>query len=164
MAFHSRKPFQPVPSATPLLIDFANLIDRMGSGGKIQSARIEPTATAGHSGTYFGMVLPFLIPGFGEADSLKILTEVERLSIEAPRVTNPKLAEIVEELSQGSDKVPGGTAGAVRYERMTGVLLSPAGHAQDAREIVIRIDKILKNNPGLSLNDQQAAITIILDL
>jgi hypothetical protein len=109
------------------------------------------------------MVVPFLIPGFDGAESLKILTEVDRLSIEAPRVTNPKLAEIVEELFQGTDKVSGGTAGAVRYERMTGHLLSPAGHAKYSCDIIIRVNKILKN-PGLSLNDQQAAKTIILDL
>ena len=43
-------------------------------------------------------------------------------------------------------------------------MLSPAGHAQDAREIITRVDKLLKNNPGLTLNDQQAAKRIILDL
>ena len=145
-------------------IDTANLIDKMGTGGKFQYGRFEPTTAAGQYGQYAGMIVPFLVPGFGEADSLKILTEVDRLSIEAPNVTNPKLAEIVEELFQGTDKVPGGTAGAVRYERMTGDLLSPAGHVQDAREIVIRLDKFLKNNPGISVNDQSVAKHLILDL
>jgi filamentous hemagglutinin len=35
----------------------------------------------------------------------------------------------------------GGTADALRYERMTGELLSPAGHEQKARDMLKRIEK-----------------------
>jgi RHS repeat-associated protein len=149
-------------------IDFTNVIDRMRQisygGPDFRQPRLESTTTAGQYGQYAGMIAPFLIPGFGEADSLRVLGEVERLSLVKPNVTNPKLAELVEELFQGTDKVAGGTGGAVRYERMTGDLLSPAGHAQDARELVIRLDRFLKNNPGISLNDQSVTKGLILDL
>ena len=149
-------------------IDTSNTIDSMRQkvygGVPIQQARIEPTTASGQYGQYAGMIVPFLIPGLGEADSLKVLTEVDRLSIVKPNVTNPKLAEIVEGLFQETDKVPGGTAGAVRYERLTGDLLSPAGHAQDARETITRLNKFLVNNPGISVNDQSVAKGLILDL
>ncbi len=46
---------------------------------------------------------------------------------------------------------------------MTGDLLSPAGHAQDARELITWLDKFLKNNPGVSVNDQSVAKGLILD-
>ncbi len=62
------------------LIDTSNTIDSMRQkvfgGVPIQAAKIEPTTSAGQYGHYAGMIVPFLIPCFGEADSLKILTEV----------------------------------------------------------------------------------------
>ena len=86
------------------------------------------------------------------------------LSVTAFRSTDAKLAEIVEELFQATDKVPGGTAGAVRYEAMTGDMLSPAGHAQEAGDIVRQLNTFLKNNPGISSNDQAIAKELIRDL
>jgi RHS repeat-associated protein len=95
------------------------------------------------------------------AAGAQVLSE---LAMVKPLVTDAKLAEIVEELFQATDKVPGGTAGAVRYEAMTGDMLSPAGHAQEAGDIVRQLNTYLKNNPGISSNDQAIAKELIRDL
>jgi RHS repeat-associated protein len=92
------------------------------------------------------------------------IAQTARLSMLKPLVTNPELEEIVNELFQVTDKLPGGTAGAVRYESMTGDLLAPAGHAQEAGDIVRQLDTFLKNNAGISTNDQAVAKELIRDL
>ena len=83
-----------------------------------------------------------------------------------PLVTNPKLAEIVDELFQATDKIPGCAAGAVRFESESGIMLSPAGHAQDASEIAGRLEKMLsgQNGPSLSVRDQGSVVQLINDL
>jgi RHS repeat-associated protein len=45
-----------------------------------------------------------------------------------PTAESPALQEIIGDLYKESDKLPGGTAGAVRYELRTGERLSPKGH------------------------------------
>jgi len=89
---------------------------------------------------------------------------LSELAMVKPLVTDAKLAEIVEELFQATDKVHGGTAGAVRYEAMTGDMLSPAGHAQETGDIFRQLNTFLKNNPGISSNDQAIAKELIRDL
>lgn len=56
------------------------------------------------------------------------------------------------------------TAGALRWKMRTGELLSPAGHFQEAGEIIARLDQFLMNNPGISANDQAVAKELIRDL
>ena len=62
-----------------------------------------------------------------------------------------------------TDKLPGGTGGAVRYESMTGDLLSTTGHFQKAEQIITGVQNLLKSG-NLSFNDQQVAREIIRDL
>jgi RHS repeat-associated protein len=100
----------------------------------------------------------------GAAEAANTRALVAELSLMKPNVTNPKLAEIVNELFQTTDKLPGGTAGAVRWEMRTGELLSPKGHFQEAVELVTQLDRFLKNNPGISANDQGVAKELIRDL
>ena len=52
----------------------------------------------------------------------------------APVVSNPNLQRVVRELFKSSDRLPGGTAGALRSEALTGRMLSrsPTGHIQAA--------------------------------
>jgi RHS repeat-associated protein len=91
-----------------------------------------------------------------------------RLGMLKPLVTNPKLAAVVDELFQATDKLPGGTAGAVRFEQESGIMLSPSptGHAQDAQDIISQLNNMLKdkNAPGWSVNDQAVAKGLIRDL
>jgi len=98
------------------------------------------------------------------AEYLIAVSQVSKLAMLKPLVTNPKLEEIVNELFQATDRIPGGTAGAVRYEGATGDLLSPAGHAQDAADTIKQLNTFLKNNTGISSNDQAVAKELIRDL
>lgn len=53
--------------------------------------------------------------------------------------------DIVKRLYRSNAKIGNGsTADAVRYEKASGVLLSPAGHEIKAKECINRIDKILR--------------------
>ena len=70
----------------------------------------------------------------------------------------------MDKLYQPQDQVPGGTAGAVRYEKLTGNLLSKTGHAQEAQDIANQLNTFLKNDPGISSNDQAMAKGLIQDL
>jgi RHS repeat-associated protein len=89
---------------------------------------------------------------------------LDRLAMMKPNVTNPELEGIVNKLFQVTDKLPGGTAGAVRYESMTGDLLSPAGHAQKAADTVRELYSFLQDNPGISNSDKAVARELIRDL
>lgn len=59
--------------------------------------------------------------------------------------------------------MPGGTAGAVRYEIRTGELLSDAGHSIKAQEIINGLQKLV-NSGTLSQADTATAKGLIEDL
>lgn len=81
----------------------------------------------------------------------------------APLASNPTLQKIVNKLFQVTDQLPGGTAGAVRYERLTGDLLSPAGHFQKAAEMIEALTDLLRSGK-LSANDQLVTRQVIGEL
>jgi hypothetical protein len=80
-----------------------------------------------------------------------------------PLVSNPDLQAWVDEMFQPTDKIPGGIAGAVRYEARTGILLSPAGHFQEAAEILGHLNEMIRDG-GLSVHDQVVAKQLAQDL
>ena len=80
-----------------------------------------------------------------------------------PAVSNPTLQSIVQKLFQATDVLPGGTAGAVRYERLTGELMSPSGHSLKAQEVITALTNLLKSGK-LSFNDQIVSRQLIQDL
>jgi RHS repeat-associated protein len=94
-------------------------------------------------------------------------TALTTLSIPAatlpPLVSNPTLQSIVNKLFQVTDKLPGGTAGAVRYELATGDLMSPSGHSGKAQEVIVALTNLLKSGK-LSYNDQIVSRQIIQEL
>lgn len=63
----------------------------------------------------------------------------------------------------GKHDVSDGTAGAVRYERLTGDLRSPAGRSQKAQEAIGRLTALLKSG-RLSFRDQITARQLIQEL
>jgi hypothetical protein len=87
----------------------------------------------------------------------------ELLSMSKPNVTDPNLEKIVNLLFQPTDKLAGGTAGAVRYEQMTGDLLSEAGHSIKAGQMIKNVQDLVKQG-NLNFHDQQVARQIIRDL
>ncbi|MBZ5500447.1 MAG: RHS repeat-associated core domain-containing protein [Acidobacteriia bacterium] len=94
-------------------------------------------------------------------------TALTTLSIPAatlpPLVSNPTLQSIVNKLFQVTDKLPGGTAGAVRYELATGDLMSPSGHSRKAQDVIVALTNLLKGG-RLSYNDQIVSRQIIQEL
>jgi RHS repeat-associated protein len=94
-------------------------------------------------------------------------TALTTLSIPAatlpPLVSNPTLQSIVNKLFQVTDKLPGGTAGAVRYELATGGLMSPSGHSIKAQQAITSLTNLLKSGK-LSYNDQIVSRQIIQEL
>jgi hypothetical protein len=59
--------------------------------------------------------------------------------------------------------MPGGTAGAVRYEIRTGELLSQAGHSMKAEQIINGLQNLV-NSGKLSEADSATAKSLIEDL
>jgi hypothetical protein len=80
-----------------------------------------------------------------------------------PIVSNPRLQRIVDALFQTTDRLPGGTAGAVRYERLTGEMLSPSGHSIKAAQRITQLTKLLQQGQ-LSAEDRAVAEQLIRDL
>jgi hypothetical protein len=67
-------------------------------------------------------------------------------------------------LFKSTDKLPGGTAGAVRYELATGEqLLQGTWHSQKAQNTITHLNNMLKSGE-LSYRDQQVARELIRDL
>jgi len=82
---------------------------------------------------------------------------------EVPQASNPKLQNTLRELFRDSDKIPGGTAGAVRHELKTGELVGGKSHLQKGRERVVRLERILAQE-NLSPDDRALAERILHDL
>ena len=78
-------------------------------------------------------------------------------------VSNPSLQKYLEYLFRAASRIPGGTAGAVRYEINTGELLSPTGHFTKAQEAIVHLEGMLKSG-NLSLHDQFVVREVIGDL
>ncbi len=80
-----------------------------------------------------------------------------------PSVTNESLRNTVNELYREGDQIPGGTAGAVRYERRTGNLVGGKSHIMKARERIANLERILREQ-DLSPSDRDTAIRLRDDL
>jgi RHS repeat-associated protein len=102
--------------------------------------------------------------GFAQyAIASEAISQVAKLSMLKPLVSNPQLEALVGKLFQATDSLPGGTAGAVRFEQLTGDLLSEAGHFQKAANIYKAIDGLVKSGE-LSVHDQVIAKELLHDL
>jgi hypothetical protein len=121
----------------------------------------------------------FLLQQFGSGDSTTstdeafshaaamgqtVFTEFGTRGFSKPVASNTELQGIIDKLYQDTDVVPGGTAGAARYEAATGKLLSPAGHWQDAADTAKELNTFLKSKPDLSTYDQNLVKVLIHDL
>jgi RHS repeat-associated protein len=124
----------------------------------------EPGVNIAAAGTAIVMSGAFVGAAYGAWAGGTALTT---LSIPAatlpPLVSNPTLQGIVNKLFQATDKLPGGTAGAVRYELATGDLMSPSGHSGKAQEVIVALTNLLKSGK-LTFNDQIVSRQIIQEL
>src|ERR1700737_3316138 len=81
-----------------------------------------------------------------------------------PGVTDGALSKIMSYAYKARAQVGcKSTADAVRYESLTGQLLSPSGHVQKAGEIVTSLTHWIASHPGASPADIQAAQTVLQD-
>jgi hypothetical protein len=82
-----------------------------------------------------------------------IKLERERIWQLAKNTGEPEVERIAQRLFKTTDTVAGGTAGAYKYEKQTGKLLSPSGHEQAAKDVIGWIEKTLPkvNKAGQNL-------------
>ena len=80
------------------------------------------------------------------------------------KAKNPKVRNIVNQLYRTHSMVgDGSTASALKFEKATGLLLSPGGHQKKAKDMLICLTKTLKND-SLSNSDQKLARYLIRKL
>ena len=125
----------------------------VGVGGVLTYGSAVVTASAPHVATILALTT-----------EATLNPEVQKIeSGIAPDVNSPALQRIVSTLYQTTDQLPGGTAGAVRWEQATGELLSKAGHSIKAAEVITRLNRLLATG-SLSLHDSEVARALIDDL
>jgi hypothetical protein len=75
---------------------------------------------------------------------------------ELPTVSNPALQRTMNALYKATDEIPGGTAGAIRNEALTGQPTNGVWHLQAGIERMTNLQKILKTQ-GLNATDRATA-------
>jgi hypothetical protein len=78
-------------------------------------------------------------------------------------VTDPELKRVIDELFDPSDMIPGGTAGAVRHERLTGQPTKGRWHTQKAQNRATQLQRMVDSG-RLDGWDQQVAQWLLDDL
>jgi hypothetical protein len=81
----------------------------------------------------------------------------------APRASSPQLQSVFRELFRPTDLIPGGTAGAIRYELQTGRLIGGRSHIRKGIERARQLAKIIREG-HLSVTDQATAQAVLDDL
>lgn len=84
-------------------------------------------------------------------------------SVKGPSAKDLELQRLIDQLFKPRDRLPGGTAGAVRHETTTGQLLSRSGHAKKAEERINQLNRILKRS-DLDSADRATAEALRADL
>lgn len=72
-----------------------------------------------------------------------------------PRASNARLQNAIDALFQSTDKIPGGTAGAIRHEMRTGEKVGGKTHTIKGQDRARQLDKILSQE---KLNDSDRAL------
>lgn len=82
-----------------------------------------------------------------------------------PHATDAELAGYLDELYRpGAQIGSGSTAAAVRHGRATGGSVGGRTHSQKARDMIVTLERWLKNNPSCSPGDRAAAENVIRDM
>jgi hypothetical protein len=113
----------------------------------------------------------WVVKGAGKAKLAGKVDDVAELVAKAlpiPKVTDPKLGNLVNDLYKGA-KVPnpigaGSTADAVRNELATGLATNGKFHYQKAQEYINALSNWQKNTPNASQYDQMVAESLKRDL
>jgi RHS repeat-associated protein len=89
----------------------------------------------------------------GVKEAAKIDAQRAKIIQQAMKTGEPEVVRIANRLFKPFDTVPGGTAGAYKFEQQTGKLLSPTGHGQAAQNTISWINNTIGNvnDPGKNL-------------
>jgi hypothetical protein len=79
-------------------------------------------------------------------------------------ISDRKLGNIANNMFRDSHTVPGGTAGALRNEALSGERTQGKFHLAPAQQYAQAIRNWIGNNPTASANNMQAAKTLLTDL
>ena len=82
---------------------------------------------------------------------------------EPPTAEDPTLQRVIQELFRANARLPGGTAGAVRYEVRTGELVGGKSHLRKAIERRRQLQQLLRR-VDLSDQDRTTAQRLLDDL
>lgn len=96
----------------------------------------------------------------------RLSRQINRLRVlrKPNNVGNPELRGAVNEIFRGRDRtVPGGTAGAIIFERITGQAVGGRSHIEKGQGRAKQLERILQQ-PSLSPQDQTIARNILNDL
>ena len=117
-------------------------------------------AIAGAAVVVGPLAIPFIVPA------------VEKISVVGPTIAitllskaqDPKLRNFIDKLYRVTAQIgSGSTADAIRYERITGKLLSPSGHSIKGQEIINGLQKLI-NSGKLNSTDRAIAQQLVNDL
>jgi hypothetical protein len=119
-------------------------------------------------GTVNNYIAPPLLLFLGGAMALEAAPIAIKLSSSALQgaaegAQNPTLREIVTRLYQAQDRIPGGTAGAIRNHLATGEWISNSGHFIKTAERLAQLGKLIQSGT-LSATDMAIAKSIAADL
>ena len=108
-------------------------------------------------------VLSRAAAGVRHSRAVSFARRASRFADEAPTAENAALNDAITHLFRSGDEIPGGTAGALRYEILTGARVGGKSHLQKAAQRLAQVRKLLKRE-NLSDADRTTANAIADDL
>jgi RHS repeat-associated protein len=135
------------------LQEFIQDVNRLHPGDFLLAA----VGTGAVGGTVAGGVLAAYTAGAG------LTTLTISAATAGPLVTDPDAQRLVDWLFQESDRLPGGTAGAVRYELINNDTVGGQSHVEKAENAIKWAQRLLKSG-NLSFNDQTKLRGMIQEL
>ena len=97
------------------------------------------------------------------AEALGAVTYWSAAGTAAPAATNPALRRTLSALFQRTDRIAGGTAGAIRNETLTGRMTGGSWHLQKGLERAANLRRILSREQ-LSAKDRETAQRALAEL
>ncbi|MBI5624485.1 MAG: hypothetical protein HY924_11965 [Elusimicrobia bacterium] len=101
--------------------------------------------------------------GRGVEQVRKPASDGKSSSLKKPSAKDPQLQRAIDRLFQETDRLPGGTAGAVRNEARTGLPTGNKFHAMKAQQNITNLEKILRRT-NLDPVDRATAEALVADL
>ena len=100
----------------------------------------------------------------GEAVEAGLTAKAMEEAAEAiPKASNPALQRTIDALFQPTDRLPGGTAGAIRHELETGELVGGRSHLIKGADRIRNLERIMRRE-NLSPADRATAQRLLHDL